>query len=426
MDTTIETEDYASTATTTATTTTTQSEFSPSAANLTRRQIKQIEKDLYDNNFISARKASKMSANVADSLAGAYPDHPLKDPRRPNKREPRTLPSDDSKRDSKVQYTTGTHIDPNSESSSSPSYMLPIIFALVPPLGAIFYGSADLWSDILLLLLLGYYLYQTVKLPWELYYAARARRVFHDAHSPPGGGPAAATENTNKELPPHLQNHRGHASATLRRQELASLVLVVASPLLGGFILDYVRAHLSPHRTYITNFNITLFVLASSIRPMTHVASLFKKRALHLQEVVHYPTTEVEHLKHRLGKMEEDLATLKKSHATKKELSSNLTNVVQPELNSISKTLKRVEKKEQYLRSYSEERFQYMDNKIRDFDAFVAYQLEQEAIHKQVSLPVVALRTVTGVVFLPVNVVSWMLRGVGGVLPGMGKRKAIQ
>lgn len=424
MDTTIDTEDYASAAT--ATTTTTQSEFSPTAANLTRRQIKQIEKDLYDNNFISARKASKMSINVADSFAGAYPDLPHKDRR--VKRESRIPASDDSKRDPKVQYTTGTQNDPSSEHSSS-NYMLPIIFALVPPLGAIFYGSADLWSDVLLLLLLGYYLYQIVKMPWELYYAARARRVFHDTHSFPGSATvpngSTALETSNKELPPHLQNHRGHASATLRRQELASLVLVVASPLLGGFILDYVRAHLTPERVYITNFNITLFVLAASIRPMTHVASLFKKRALHLQEVIHYPATEVEQLKYRLGKMEEDLTSLKKSHATKKDLSSNLTNVVQPELNSISKTLKRVEKKEQFLRSYSEERFQYMDNKIRDFDAFVAYQLEQEAIHKQVSLPVVALRTVTGVVFLPVNVVSWMLRGVGGVFPGMGKRKAI-
>jgi hypothetical protein len=376
-----------------------------------------MDEDTLDN-LNTGKKSSKMTNN-AELVTGSYPEPTIKERR--SRREQRATSPEGSRRESKVQYTTGTINDPSNEYSAS-GYTWPIAFALIPPLGAIFYGSADMWSDILLLLLLGYYLYNIVKIPWELYYAARTRRVLHDTATMPG----STVSSSEKELPPHLQKHRLNASATLRRQELASLLLVVSSPLLGGLTLDYVRAHLTPTRTYITNFNITLFVFAAGIRPLLHVVYLLKKRALHLQEVVHFPSTEVENVKRRLAKAEEELAILRKSHASKKDLSSNLTNVVQPELNSLSKTLKRVEKKEQYLRTYSEERFQYMETKMREFDAFVAYQLEQEAIHKQVSLPVVALRTVTGVVFLPVNVFSWVLRGVGGALPGMGKRKAIR
>src|SRR5947207_7941232 len=51
------------------------------------------------------------------------------------------------------------------------------------------------------------------------------------------------------------------ATINLRRTELLALVSCVASPLLGGYLLHYIREFLSrPSEGLVSTFNITLFV----------------------------------------------------------------------------------------------------------------------------------------------------------------------
>lgn len=47
----------------------------------------------------------------------------------------------------------------------------PLIIALAPPIGAVLGGKAEHWSNALLVLLGSFWLYQFLRVPWEMYYA---------------------------------------------------------------------------------------------------------------------------------------------------------------------------------------------------------------------------------------------------------------
>lgn len=254
--------------------------------------------------------------------------------------------------------------DPTTDSFSSHAYSWPIAFAVVPPMGALIYGKSDVWSDFLLLLLIAFYLYNIIKVPWELYYAARSRRVINE--NLPG-----------QTADPSQEERRNHAIKELRRQELYALVTVISSPIIGGYALHGAKSYLTDYDKYISQFNIVLFVLASGIRPLMHIVSLAKNRTLHLQEEVHYPSTEVELLKRRVQHLEYEFSQLRRGLATKRDV-INVKDGFEPALSHLSKVVKKYEKKEQYLRNYSEERFAYLETKLQEYDTFIAYRLHEE------------------------------------------------
>ncbi|RHZ47944.1 hypothetical protein Glove_564g57 [Diversispora epigaea] len=254
--------------------------------------------------------------------------------------------------------------DPTSDSFSSHAYSWPILFAVVPPMGALIYGKSDIWSDFLLLLLIAFYLYNIIKVPWELYYAARSRRVLNDQI--PG---------QNVDL---VQDERRIRAATeLRRQETYALLFVIGSPILGGYALHGAKMYLTDYDKYISHFNIVLFVFAAGIRPLMHITSLAKNRTLHLQEQVHYPSTEVELLKRRVQHLEYELSQLRRGFATKRDVIS-VRDGFEPTISQLNRAVRRYEKKEQYLRNYSDERFAYLESKMREFDNFISCKLHEE------------------------------------------------
>ncbi|KAJ7657693.1 hypothetical protein DFH06DRAFT_1196946, partial [Mycena polygramma] len=83
---------------------------------------------------------------------------------------------------------------------------IPVLLALAPPIGNWLTGGDHL-KDLLLLLLLVFYLHQLVEVPWRLYHAARPRR------SPSPTVSAAPTLTASR------------AQSELRRLELALLLL---------------------------------------------------------------------------------------------------------------------------------------------------------------------------------------------------------
>uniref|UniRef100_A0A1D1XN81 Uncharacterized protein n=1 Tax=Anthurium amnicola TaxID=1678845 RepID=A0A1D1XN81_9ARAE len=291
--------------------------------------------------------------------------------------------------------------DPTTDSFSSHAYSWPIAFAVVPPMGALIYGKSDVWSDFLLLLLIAFYLYNIIKVPWELYYAARTRRVI----------------NENQTADPAQEEQRNQASKDLRRQELWALLLVIASPIIGGYALHGAKMYLN-YDKYISHFNIVLFVFAAGIRPLMHIASLAKNRTLHLQEQVHYPSTEVELLKRRVQHLEYEFSQLRRGTATKRDINS-VRDGFEPTLSQLHKTVKRYEKKEQYLRNYSEERFAYLESKLREYDTFIAYKLQEEQA-------TTISRSMMQVIFLPLNVTLTILGYAKYLLPRSRQKPMLQ
>jgi len=277
--------------------------------------------------------------------------------------------------------------DPTSDSFSAHAYSWPIAFALIPPLGALVYGKSDIWSDALLLMLIAFYLYNIIKVPWELYHAARAKRIEY----------LGQTSDLNQDA------RRSLAARELRRQEFISLIIVIISPWLGGKALHFGKEYLTDYDKYISNFNINLFVFAAAIRPIMHVISLVKSRAIFLQEQVHYPSTEVELLKRRVQHLEHELSQLRRAFATKRDV-MQVKDGMEPALAHLGKTVRRHEKKISTQHGDLEQRFDELDARLRQYETYVAAQLND-----QHSMTAVVPRNPVQLMMLPFTIVKYLL-----------------
>ncbi|KAG5462671.1 MAG: hypothetical protein BJ554DRAFT_4125, partial [Olpidium bornovanus] len=276
----------------------------------------------------------------------------------------------------------------------------PTILAVVPPLGSVFFGNSDAWSDFLLISLVAIFLYHVTKgvwtgkggasfravleaarcvrhgeirastgvlcltpgsscetVPWDLYYAAAERVAAAESH---------ITRATDQ--PDGQADVRGEqAAASLRRQKYILLLLVVLSPLFGGWLLHAARASLSEYDKHFSNFNVFIFVMAASIRPLAHVVALAKWRALTLQHQAHFPHSEVDLLNQRIRALEAELASLAEAAASTRKATEDATmEAVAPGLEQLTRAIKKGERRDVFLRGYSEERFHRLENRVRE------------------------------------------------------------
>ncbi|KAI9028575.1 hypothetical protein DFJ74DRAFT_703538 [Hyaloraphidium curvatum] len=177
---------------------------------------------------------------------------------------------------------------------------VPLVIAIVPPLLSALTGNSQIWGDLLMVLFVAYYLQYLMRVPWDLYEASRSARAA--APRPPAAADASS---------PAAQ-HALAAAAELRRLELFNLLLVVASPALGGAGLWFAKRYLlSPGGPIGSQFNIGLFVFAAGIRPAVHVAELVKNRAVALQKEAHMPYPEIDALRDRVGALEAEVAAVR-------------------------------------------------------------------------------------------------------------------
>ncbi|ORX91620.1 hypothetical protein K493DRAFT_409246 [Basidiobolus meristosporus CBS 931.73] len=160
---------------------------------------------------------------------------------------------------------------------------------------------------------------------------------------------------------------RIEAEKKLRRQEKLAFSIVVISPILGGYLLLMSRNYLSQFDKYFSQLNITIFILAAGIKPITFLAGLLKKRALMLQEEIHYPVGEIEGLRRRVGLLENELNQLRKAYATKLEV-GQIRDRVEPTLLQISTVLQRYDRREQKIRARCEEKLSRLERKLNEFE----------------------------------------------------------
>lgn len=188
----------------------------------------------------------------------------------------------------------------------------------------------------------------SVTVPWEIYYASRTRRINEAEH--------ILNDDSDSITPESIKRRRQLAQSELYQQELLSLVFCVMSPFIGSYLLYYVKSALSEPDRYINPFNVRLFVLASGVKPWSHFFRLVKNRSLFLQSEIHYPLPTVDNLKKRVANLEGALEELRRGYATKLDV-KNLRDGVDVPLTQLSKAVRRNERKEEYLRLSSEERF---------------------------------------------------------------------
>lgn len=255
----------------------------------------------------------------------------------------------------------------------------PLGVALAPPLGALLGGHSDAWSDAILLILASFWLYQFLRVPWEIYYASRTRHVLtHDVDDDEEAeesehvdqGASSGTTKSPVELSEQTEARQA-ASAELRRSELLSLVFCVLSPIMGAYMLHWMRETMTDGNKYLNTFNIRLFTMAAGIKPWSHAIHLIQRRMLHLQEQVHYPSSKVEKMDQRLRRLEADLSSLRKLYATKNDI-----RVLREHEAQLGRAVRRSERKEEHLRLSAEEKFSIVEGRLEDLLREVAINAE--------------------------------------------------
>lgn len=248
----------------------------------------------------------------------------------------------------------------------------PLGVALAPPLGALLGGHSDAWSDAILLILASFWLYQFLRVPWEIYYASRTRQIL--SHDQEEEDEVEEGEQDTPKTPAESEDQikaRRSAASELRRSELLSLIFCVLSPLIGAYMLHWMRETMTDGNKYLNTFNIRLFTLAAGIKPWSHAMSLIRRRMLHLQEEVHFPSSKVEKMNQRLRRLEADLSSLRKLYATKSEL-----RVLKEHESQLGRALRRSERKEEHLRLSAEEKFSIVESRLEDLLREVAINAE--------------------------------------------------
>ncbi|KAL6233862.1 hypothetical protein BDW75DRAFT_231652 [Aspergillus navahoensis] len=77
------------------------------------------------------------------------------------------------------------------------------------------------------------------------------------------------------------------AAEELQIHELAALASCFLFPLIGTWILHTIRSNLSrPSEGLVSNYNLTIFLLAAEIRPFSHLLKMVQSRTLHLQRII--------------------------------------------------------------------------------------------------------------------------------------------
>jgi hypothetical protein len=188
------------------------------------------------------------------------------------------------------------------------------------------------------------------------------------------------------------ESHLGAQRAALRElylHEMVALLSCFVSPIIGAYLLHAIRSQLSrPSEGLVSNYNLTIFLLASELRPLSHLIKMVQSRTLHLQRVVHQnpykdgvvTTAQLQELGRRLELLESQSPAEVTTNGTfdspkpKQEaaLVREVRNTIQPELDALNRAVRRYEKKATLLAFQTESRLGAIDTRLDDAIALAA------------------------------------------------------
>ncbi|KAJ8102138.1 hypothetical protein POJ06DRAFT_220438 [Lipomyces tetrasporus] len=239
---------------------------------------------------------------------------------------------------------------------SSPWTYLPLVFALCPAFVGIFFTNGNkAVTDVLLLCIMTMYLHWLVKVPYDWYQDAREKAVSADIYPPLTDDPAER----------QLYKLRSEAAAKLAHWEILALVICFVGPVLGGFLLHYLRGSLTSESAggLVSNFNITLFVLTACVRGALILAELVKRRTLHLTDVARtQPRSRVEELECQVQFLEDEIRRLEGViGSAAKEAGETL----RPDVAALTRAMRRYEKNQALQSQEFVSQIQELEKEIR-------------------------------------------------------------
>lgn len=333
---------------------------------------------------VRSRLSTKTTPSVSD---GASPVEPLLPRRRSSLLSFSSL--DDTR------HTAGDFIRPslgldddNTIILEDPSHWhsSPLAFAVLPALAGLFFtnGSAFV-TDICLLGLAALFLNWSVRLPWDWYRSAQAQVSLDQLNSPPLLPQDLDEHDQQRRSPnnPHISEEQEDAAANLRQHELLALVSTFLFPALAAYLLHVIRGQLSrPSEGLVSDYNLTIFLLAAEIRPVRQLIRLFTNRTIHLQRVVRggldpaalgKKDKAITDLASRLVLLEDKfgdqlsspgVSIIQKDEVT--ALSSDIRKRYEPRLEALERAVRRYEKRATTLTLLTEQRLQSLENRLQD------------------------------------------------------------
>ncbi|KAI1337950.1 hypothetical protein F5Y15DRAFT_138763 [Xylariaceae sp. FL0016] len=316
------------------------------------------------------------------------------------------------------------------QENKTPLVYIPLTLALLPAVAGIFFenGSA-FFTDLILLSLAAVFLHWSVTQPWDWYHSAQQLRVVKDevmdepvfesdsdVNLSPTSSATTALENVPEEtdwetdkgkepetpsIAPPMRHGKKYneRQASARRElyfhEMLALAWCFIFPLLGAYLLHTIRGQLTrPSEGLVSDYNLTIFLCAAEIRPVSHLIKMVQGRTLRMQRTLSYdpyakPTISTENYQALCDRIEEletrtDSTTSGangSSGGPKQDVSQRMVeaavckesrNTIQPELDALNRAMRRYEKKLTLLACQTDNRLEYIDLRLNDAIALAA------------------------------------------------------
>ncbi|KAL2074947.1 hypothetical protein VTL71DRAFT_8727 [Oculimacula yallundae] len=343
----------------------------------------------------------------------------------------------------------------------------PLAFALLPAVGGLlFTNGSSVVTDVMLLGLAAIFLNWSVRLPWDWYHSAQSMRKTEEyngdtiiSEDSEEENPLSFSQATLEEVPEEdepsspapkpTRRLPAHEAATneLYTHELLALLSCFLFPALGAYLLHTLRGQLTrPSEGLVSNYNLTIFLLASELRPMAHLVKLIQARTLHLQRVVNsnpYDSTkgsagEVQDLTRRLEDLEarnsitETNTTAAEPTLSVKQsavLTTEVRRSLQPELDALNRAVRRYEKRATLQAFQTESRLHDLESRLNDAISLAAAAANNTqnrrgitgVIVDIVSLPVQA---VSAMASMPLSLAAGVVNWAKGRIIGQSQRPA--
>ncbi|KAI1800644.1 hypothetical protein F4811DRAFT_538211 [Daldinia bambusicola] len=305
------------------------------------------------------------------------------------------------------------------QGETSPFVYIPLTLALLPAIAGIFFenGSA-FFTDLILLSLAAVFLHWSVTQPWDWYRSAQEIRIVRDEimtepvfeSDSDAEPPTTSLENVPEETGKQAESGEAAEGASDRRtrqwkerqdaalrelyfHEMAALAWCFIFPMLGAYLLHTIRGQLTRRSEgLVSDYNLTIFLCAAEVRPVSHLIRMLQNRTLRIQQVVaknphekrSVTMEEFEALSARLDELEaQGLASDTNSSTTirpdapqpkaiQTAVAQEVRSSIQPELDALNRAMRRYEKKLTLLACQTDNRIEYVDFRLNDAIALAA------------------------------------------------------
>jgi hypothetical protein len=255
--------------------------------------------------------------------------------------------------------------------------------------------------------------------------------------------PSLKSKGMTPQSPGSVENDLSTTQRELRTHEIAALVSCFVLPMIGAWLLHGIRSQLSrPSEGLISNYNLTVFLLAAEIRPVSHVVKMIQRRTLYLQRLASAAEEDpaLDNIKlldvsRRLEELEKHVADSAQAAAqaaaedvagsselvaanASAQATSDLRKGIQPELDALNRAVRRYEKRMTISAIQTEARLQELETRLKDV-VVLAAAAQRNSENQPNNFIVILLNWICGAIVLPVQYGAYIL-----ALPSKGAHAA--